>query len=103
MKKINPIINDANTLPGDFYCSSDYFLKTKNDLFPNTWQLIGSPDVLNISSSAYPFTFLEGFVDEPLVFVNNKNGELNCFSNTSQILVPAASLTNLTTLFSVTL
>ena len=81
MKKINPVINDANTLPGDFYSSNNYFEKTKIDLFPNTWQLIGSPDILNISSTAYPFTFLDGFIDEPLVFINNKEGVLNCFSN----------------------
>ena len=81
MKKINPVINDATTLPGDFYSSNNYFEKTKIDLFPNTWQLIGSPDILNISSTAYPFTFLDGFIDEPLVFINNKEGVLNCFSN----------------------
>ena len=81
MKKINPNINVACTLPGSFYSSKNYFDKTKSDLFPNTWQLIGSPEILNISSTAYPFTFLEGFIDEPLVFIKNKSGELNCFSN----------------------
>ena len=81
MKKIKSSINDASTLPGEFYSSEDYFKKTKEDLFPCTWQLIGSPEVIKTSSFAYPFTFLEGFIDEPLVFINDQKGELNCFSN----------------------
>ena len=80
---MDPIDNDitkAHTLTGDFYCSDVIFNDIKAKIFERSWQYICSDDYLKENNSAFPFVFLERFISEPLLLVNNENN-INCYSN----------------------
>ena len=77
---INKNIFQASTLPGKFYSSNEYFNKSKK-IYETTWQFITDDVILKQKPSAFPFFYSENFIDEPLVLINNKNDEINCFSN----------------------
>ena len=71
MISIHKNINKANTLPGIFYSSDEYFLKSKK-IFENTWQLVAHDSLLNKKSIAFPFFYLDNYIEEPLVLINNE-------------------------------
>jgi len=77
---IHKNINKANTLPGVFYSSDEYFLKSKK-IFEDTWQLVTHDSLLNKKSVAFPFFYLDNYIEEPLVLISNEKEQLNCFSN----------------------
>jgi choline monooxygenase len=79
--KIDDDITKAGTLPGDFYRSQNVYEMLREKLFACSWQFIMDDEHLKLPSSAHPFTFLEGCVDEPLLFVLDKDDELHCMSN----------------------
>ena len=81
MKAINKDITKATTLPGSFYKSGELFNLSKENIFAKTWQIVGDGSKLKLSNSAKPFKFMDGFIDEPLLLVNDKNNNVNCFSN----------------------
>ena len=81
MKSINKDINKANTLPGIFYQNKETFNSCRELIFSKTWQLIGEDSNVPLSNNAWPFLFMDGFIDEPLVLVRNKENEINCLSN----------------------
>ena len=77
MKSINKDINKANTLPGVFYQNKETFNSCKELIFSKTWQLIGEDSNVPLSNNAWPFLFMDGFIDEPLVLVRNKENEIS--------------------------
>ena len=81
MKSINKDINKANTLPGVFYQNKETFNSCRELIFSKTWQLIGEDSNVPLANNAWPFLFMDGFIDEPLVLVRNKENEINCLSN----------------------
>ncbi|MCO4291737.1 aromatic ring-hydroxylating dioxygenase subunit alpha [Solitalea sp. MAHUQ-68] len=83
MEKLNihPDITKAETLPTSFYKSIDLFEESKEKIFAKSWQLIESEEYAKQADEAFPFSLLQGFLNEPLVLVRNQNHELNCFSN----------------------
>jgi len=80
MKKINKDITEADTLTGDFYSSDEMFEKVKEGIFSKSWQLITDESNLKTDRSAFPFSFIENFIEEPL-FLIKKEGLINCYSN----------------------
>ena len=82
MKNRFQVSNDiasAETLSSDFYTDEEVFESSKEAIFANSWQLI--TDTKNLQkNNQYPFTFLEGYLNEPLVLIQKK-GEINCYSN----------------------
>ena len=81
MKAINKDITQATTLPGYFYKSNDSFNLSKENIFAKTWQIVGDNSNLKLANSAHPFKFMSGFIDEPLVLINDNKNNINCFSN----------------------
>ena len=77
---VNKDIKKASTLPGVFYSSEDFFKKSKK-IFENTWCLVTDDSFLKKKNKAFPFFYLDKYINEPLVLISNKIGELNCFSN----------------------
>ena len=76
---INPNISKAETIPSDFYLNENIFEESKEKIFVPSWQFIADTHTLN-RTNIYPFSFLKGFIDEPLVLI--KNGKsINCYSN----------------------
>ncbi len=52
----------------------------KNSLFHLTSSLVDQQAVAGIGY-CHPFTFLEGYLNEPLVLTKDSNGALHCLSN----------------------
>ncbi|MBC8256397.1 MAG: Rieske 2Fe-2S domain-containing protein [Candidatus Marinimicrobia bacterium] len=76
---INPNIAQAETLPSDFYLNENIFKESKENIFTPSWQFITDVHRLD-NTKVFPFTFLKGFIDEPLVIIN-KGENINCYSN----------------------
>lgn len=78
---IDSAIEKASTLPSRFYTDKDIFEQLKHKVFARSWQFICDADVVKLQGDMYPFNFLEGYVDEPLIFTHDATGQLNCLSN----------------------
>lgn len=79
---IDPDITQAETLPPQFYTSQEIFDKLKETVFLKTWQWVGdSVSTVPLNETVHPFVMLPGFLNEPLILVRNKSGEIECLSN----------------------
>ena len=79
---VNPDITKAETLPAQFYHNRDVFEKMKESVFAKSWQWIGdSPSLLPLDGYAYPLSFLENHLNEPMVLVRNNESKISCLSN----------------------
>jgi choline monooxygenase len=78
---VDPNIAKAKTTHTDFYTSAEIFEACKEKIFGDTWQFIGSTDLVTKPGSAKPFTLLPGYLDEPLLLTKDKNEAINLLSN----------------------
>ena len=76
---INSDIKKSKTLPSKFYLEKEYLNFCKEVLFADSWQFVITVNQLK-KNNIYPFTFLENFIDEPLVLLAEKSSIL-CFTN----------------------
>jgi len=74
-------IRKAETLPSEFYTDKDYFELSKKKIFSSTWQFIGDSSVMRLQEQLVPKFFLEGFINEPILLVRDKDDKLGCVSN----------------------
>jgi choline monooxygenase len=81
LKKHHHKIELAETLDKKFYQSAEWFERSKEKLFANSWQFIGDTGMIAGEHNLYPFTLLSGFLNEPLLISKSENGELTCLSN----------------------
>ena len=79
--EIDPDIHRARTLSGRFYSDDEVHRRLKDSVFTRSWQWIGVRDAAPKTGSIYPFTLLEGLLDEPLVLCRDLQGNLRCLSN----------------------
>ncbi len=75
---INPDISQAHTLSSKFYTDERYFHESKEKIFARSWQFVGTTDEI---SNLKPFTILEGFLDEPILFSKDSVNNWQCLSN----------------------
>ena len=78
---VNPNIEEAETLPGSIYSSEYLFEEAKDKIFAKTWQYVATGDNFRLPTSAYPFAFMDGFIEEPLAFVRDQEDKVHCLSN----------------------
>ncbi|HTR29934.1 MAG TPA: aromatic ring-hydroxylating dioxygenase subunit alpha [Puia sp.] len=78
---IHPDIALARTPHTDLYTDPQLFELIKERLFAPSWQFIGDTGLVSDPGDAYPFTLLEGFLDEPLVLVRDSSGTIRLLSN----------------------
>ena len=82
MYTIDPAIGRAATLPGSFYHDPNLLEISRERVFAPSWQLIpGAEEHVRRPLDAWPFYFLENFLDEPLVLLRDANDVPHCFSN----------------------
>jgi choline monooxygenase len=74
-------IRKASTLPASFYREKSVFEEVREKIFSNTWLYVADSNVVKNPGDVYPFTLLEGVLDEPLVLTRDKEGQLHCLSN----------------------
>ena len=64
---IDPDIRKAATLPAELYRSEEIFQLEKSKVFSRCWHFAGDTSIVKIPGAVYPFTILEGYLDEPLI------------------------------------
>ena len=78
---VDPDITVAQTLPVEFYLQKDLYNLSKDKLFASTWQFIGDEDQVKDPGWITPITFLENFIDEPLILTKDKESAIQCLTN----------------------
>jgi len=78
---INSDISKAETLPSSFYKDLESFKIIKNKIFLRAWHWVGDENLIAEKNSLYPFTLLEGFLDEPLLLSRSTDNNIKCLSN----------------------
>ncbi len=78
---IDPNIARAKTISTDVYLDESIFELAKDKIFASSWQYVTDADQLSENGTVYPFTFLPGYLDEPLLLSRDKEGSLHCLSN----------------------
>ena len=78
---IDADIAKAKTLDTEYYTSAVCFEESKEKIFAPSWQFIGDSNYVKENGSAYPFTLLDGYLNEPLLLTRSKEGTLHCMSN----------------------
>ena len=74
-------ISSAHTLPSFFYKDDALFEKLRDNVFSKTWHYAGSADHKLTGSGYTPETILPEFLDQPVIFVREKDGTERCLSN----------------------
>ncbi|MEK7253617.1 MAG: aromatic ring-hydroxylating dioxygenase subunit alpha [Bacteroidota bacterium] len=74
-------IRKASTLPAAFYRSRETFHQVKEKIFAATWLYVADASVVKNPGDVFPFTLLEGVLDEPLVLTRTEDGKIHCLSN----------------------
>jgi choline monooxygenase len=79
---IHPNPAAAHTLPGHFYHDPALFEQSKERLFARSWQMvIGAEDNVKLPKDVWPFRYMDGFIEEPLLLLRDENDMLRCMSN----------------------
>ena len=74
---INPEISKASTLPKEFYLDPQYFKSSRENIFPESWQLVADRKNLQ-DNNIYPINFMSNLLDESLVLINHDNENNLC-------------------------
>ena len=78
---IDPDIRRASTLPAAVYSDPEWYRLARERVFARSWQLVGDTDAVKVPGQTYPFTLLEGVLDEPLVMTRDSKDQVHCLSN----------------------
>ncbi len=78
---VDPNIARAKTISKEVYTSAEVYLASRERIFAASWQFIGDIGRVPEPGSIWPFTLLEGLLDEPLVLTHDSNGKIRCLSN----------------------
>ena len=78
---IHPDIALARTPNTDLYTDATLFTLIKEKVFAPSWQFVGDTDAVPSPGDAWPFTLLEGFLDEPLALVRDNSDTIRLLSN----------------------
>ncbi len=78
---VDPDISKASTIHKDLYLDSNTYEILRSKLFPFSWQFIADSNVVAKSGDLWPFQFLEGFVNDPLLLTRDQDQIIHCMSN----------------------
>ena len=78
---INPDIAKAKTIPTEFYVQPSYFEHARQTLSPSSGHFVGETDQVKEPGWDTPISFLENFIDEPLLLAHDHDHTLRCLSN----------------------
>ena len=73
MSLVNPNIKKSKTIPSKFYYSKKKFEELKELIFHKHWQFICDKSQLKKNGDAFPYSFIEDFIEEPLLLINDNN------------------------------
>ncbi|HVP72826.1 MAG TPA: hypothetical protein VMS30_03755, partial [Phycisphaerales bacterium] len=69
--EIDPDITIARTLPARVYSDPAVFVAARERLFARSWQLAADQEAVRTPQQAHPFSFMEGYLDEPLLLTRD--------------------------------
>lgn len=78
---IDPDIFLARTPPGGFYADIFAYDAIREQVFARSWQWVGVHNAVREAGSAFPFSMLEGLLDEPLLLTKAEDGLIRLMSN----------------------
>jgi choline monooxygenase len=78
---IDKNIAKAKTIDTGFYTIPEHVAASRENVFAQSWQFIAAEPVIPEPGTVYPFTLLEGFLDEPLLLTKDAGGTVHCMSN----------------------
>lgn len=78
---VDASVGAAWTIPSAFYTDPAVFEEAKEAIFAKSWQFISEVESVKVPTSVYPFTLLEGLLDEPLLFTRDRDDQIHCLSN----------------------
>lgn len=81
MKAIDKDIKKAETLPGKIYHSDIMFETAKEKFFASSWQVIGPTTLCRLNGDIHPFSYMENYLEEPLILVRDHQNQIRCLSN----------------------
>ena len=73
MSLVNPNIKKSKTIPSKFYYSKNTFEELKELIFHKHWQFICDKSQLKKNGDAFPYSFIEDFIEEPFLLINDNN------------------------------
>jgi len=78
---IDPDIRRATTLPAWVYSDREVFARLRERVFARSWQWVADRTRCRVPGQVYPFTLLEGLLDEPLLISRDREDRVHCLSN----------------------
>src|SRR4051794_35980822 len=79
--EIDADITRAATMPGAFYVDAAAYERLRERVFARSWQLVGDLHRAPEPQTTWPFAFLPGCVEEPLVLTRTAGGASHVLSN----------------------
>ena len=78
---VDPNIAIAKTISTEVYNSAGILEEAREKIFAPSWQYIGDTDRVPAAGSIFPFTLLEGYLNEPLMLTRDREEQVRCLSN----------------------
>ena len=69
--EVNEDIREASTLPTSFYQDGEAFELSKDQYFANSWQFVGDINMAKVPGQVFPFEFMPGLLNEPLLLTRD--------------------------------
>ena len=79
--EVDPDICSASTPPSRLYTDPAVYELARERIFTRSWQMIADFDDVRIPGQVWPFTLLEGCLNEPLVLTRGFDDRVHCVSN----------------------
>jgi len=79
--RVDPDIRRAHTPPGWMYSDPAVLTAARELVFAPSWQLVADTSRIKVPGQVYPFTLLEGLLDEPLLLTRDREDRVHCLSN----------------------
>lgn len=70
---LNQDIRSSSTISSDLYKNPNWFELLKDHVFAKSWQFICDVKTIANHRDIFPYRFLDSFIDEPLILINNHN------------------------------
>ena len=77
---IDADIRRARTPPGWVYSDPAVLAAARERIFASSWHLVADASRVKVPGQVYPFTLLEGLLDEPLLLTRDRDDRVHCLS-----------------------
>jgi choline monooxygenase len=79
--QIDPDITRASTPPSKLYWDAGIYESARQNIFVPSWQFVADREAARVPGQVFPFTLLEGCLNEPLMLARDGRDRLRALSN----------------------